>query len=142
VAVAIWLAHGQPYAARRLRGLSLTEHATRQQAVGAFFGRVLPPTAGNTNRQPASCGHNQKKKEKNIMANKVIFTEYKREECVGGVVAFFAGSIDGEEFSGDYNQEDGLSIVPETLHGVVAKAISKGLSSYPEGICQPVVVEV
>jgi hypothetical protein len=85
---------------------------------------------------------NDYKKGENIMDRVVTFTKYVREECVGGVVAFFAGDVDGEEFSGDYNQVDGLSIVPGALRGVVARAASKGLSCYPTGIIEPVIVEI
>jgi hypothetical protein len=72
----------------------------------------------------------------------VTFTKYVREECADGVVAFFGGNVNGEEFSGDYNQNDGLSIVPETFHDIVAKAASKGLSCYPDGIIEPIIVEI
>jgi hypothetical protein len=85
---------------------------------------------------------NNYKKGENIMDRVVTFTKYVREECADGVVAFFVGNVDGEEFSGDYNQVDGLSIVPETLHDVVTKAASRGLSCYPSGIIEPVIVEI
>ena len=73
---------------------------------------------------------------------KVTFTKYERKECADGVIAFYAGDVDGVQFSGDSNSVDGLSIAPANLQSVVAKAAAKELSCYPKGIRQPVIAEV
>lgn len=72
---------------------------------------------------------------------KVTFTKYEREECADGVIAFYAGDVDGVQFSGDSNSVDGLSIAPANLQEVVAEAAQE-LGGYRNGICQSVIVEI